>query len=423
MTFRFPIECNICNFQSVVKVQAGYLEKSFVCIGCPSCGSLFKGELLQIPPNVKIDFDNAKHINLEEIPIDTPIIPISTELPIPKISKQIIGGASGITLNPYIALGESMDYETISIFKNKYLAFAEYRSEKEAILENIISLFQANKWELVISESKKHFAPSLPELNKTFSISIESCFFIISEIFKLFILNVIPKSYENSYTIRLLFRDTINRVQKDKTSLAHLKKSLGDFYNIEKEFIIACKILITFIKNSISFVPVIALSYIGFNETFNDSYGITTFSFDELKDNYKDSFELIARSSILYIGFSNYYKNRDENNFKSVSSCNSLNEYYKLNNGNKRMVIEQYPYLKKYFRFLLDNQLRNAIGHTKTEFFTYEQLIKYYPYTALNKKDKFKEKTLVDFAYHTFLLNLSVLDLVSFIGKWHKRII
>jgi len=84
-------------------------------------------------------------------------------------------------------------------------------------------------------------------------------------------------------------------------------------------------------------------------------------------------------------------------------------------------VIENYPYLKKYYRFLLDSQMRNAIGHVKTEYFMYEQLIKYYPYTDLKRLNKFKEKSLVDFAYHTFLMKLAILDFVSFIGKWHCR--
>ncbi|PRP65906.1 hypothetical protein BST86_01785 [Nonlabens agnitus] len=69
----------------------------------------------------------------------------------------------------------------------------------------------------------------------------------------------------------------------------------------------------------------------------------------------------------------------------------------------------------------MNSQIRNAIGHAKTEYFMYEQLIKYYPYTDLKKLNKFKEKSLVDFVYHTFLMKLAILDFVSFIGKWHYR--
>ncbi|CAM4254069.1 hypothetical protein ZORO111903_09840 [Zobellia roscoffensis] len=421
MTFRFPIKCKICDFESLVKVQAGFLEKASVRIGCPNCGSLLNGELIQEPPNVSLNFDNAEHTDGENLANDIPIIPISTELPIPKKSTEIVEGSLAFTYNPYIAFGDSLSYDKIALFRDKYLGFAKFRDENVDSVENIITLFQGKKYNLVISESKKYFAKIVPEINKDFEENIDSCYYIISKILKFFILNAIPKNYENSYTIRLLNKGTINKIQTDKAALIHLKTELNKFFEIEREFISSCKILVQFIKNSPSYVPVIALSYIGFDEVFDKKFGITTFSFDELKDNYKDSFELLARSSILYVGFSNFAKHKNEDNFSTISNCNSLNNYYNLNNGLKKQVIEQYPLLKKYYRFLLDSQIRNAIGHAKTEFFMHEQLIKYYPYTDLKKINKFKEKSLVDFAYHTFLMKLAVLDLVDFIGKWHYR--
>ena len=421
MTFRFPIKCKICQFESLIKVQAGFLEETTVRIGCPNCGSLLKGELIQKPPGVSLNFDKAEHTDGENLPDDVPIIPISTELPIPKESTEILGGSMAITINPYIAFGQSLSYEKIAIFRDKYLAFAKFRDKHIDFLENIIFLFQGKKYNLVITESKKHFSKNIPELDKEFEENIDSCYYIISETFKFFLLNTIPKNYENSYTIRLLFKGTINKLQNDKPVLIRLKTELNKFCDIEREFIASCKILVQFIRNSPSYVPVIALSYIGFEEVFNKQYGITTFSFDELKENYKDSFELLARTSIFYIGFSNFSKHKNEDDFSTIPNCNSLNQYYNLNNGLKKQVIENYPLLKKYYRFLLDSQMRNAIGHAKTEFFMYEQLIKYYPYTDLKKLNKFKEKSLVDFAYHTFLMKLTILDFVSFVGKWHYR--
>lgn len=411
----------ICQFKSLVKVQAGYLEETSVRIGCPNCGSLLKGELIQKPPGVILNFDKAEPTDEESLPDDIPIIPISTELPIPIQSTAVIGGSMGITLNPYHALGQSLSFDEIAIFRDKYLAFAKFRDENIDSLENIIFLLQGKNYNLVISEAKKHFAKNISEINKNFEENIDSCYYIISEILKFFILNTIPKNYENNYTIRMLYKGTINKVQKDKAALVKLKKELNKFCDIEREFMSSCRILIQFIKDSPSYAPVIALSYIGFEEVFEKQYGITTFSFDELKENYKDSFELLARSSILYIGFSNFHTQKNENDFSKIPNCNSLIHYFKLNNGLKKQVIENYPLLKKYYRFLLDSQMRNAIGHTKTEFFMYDQLIKYYPYTDLKRLNRFKEKSLIDFAYHTFLMKLAILDLVSFIGKWHHR--
>lgn len=421
MTFRFPIKCKICHFKSLVKVQAGFLEEAKVRIGCPNCGSLLNGVLLQKPPEISLNFDKADLTDGENLPEDIPIIPISTELPIPKQSTEIIGGSNAITLNPYLAFGNSLSYKQIGIFRDKYLAFADFRDENIDALENIIILLQGGNYGLVISEAKKHFAFFIPEINMDFDHNIDSCYFIISVILKFFILNTIPEYYENYYTNNYLFKGTINNAKMDKISLIYLKNELNKFCDIKREFITSCKILVQFIKNTPSYVPVIALSYIGFEEVFKKEYRITTFSFDELKENYKDAFELLARTSILYIGFANYAKNENESDFSHIPNCNSLNQYFNINNGLKKNVIEYYPLLKKYYRFLLNSQIRNAIGHTKTEFFTHEQLIKYYPYTDLNKINRFKEISLVDFAYHTFLMKLAILDFVTFVGKWHNK--
>jgi len=422
MTFRFPIECNICKYKSLIKVQAGYLEVGQVSIGCPNCGSLLKGELTQIPPNVNLKLENTTNILSEDLPEDVTIIPISTELPIPKQSTISIG-PTDLTLNPYLALSETISYEIIAKFRDKYLDFAKFRDENIGYLENIIKLFQKEKYDLVINEAKKHFSKHIPILENEFEIKIENGYYIISEIFKFFILNVIPSGYEHNYTTSLLFRKTINNIQRDKTALKELKSDLNSYFDIKRGFIIAGELLVSFIKKTPSFVPVIALSYTGFDKIFNDEFGLTTFSFDDLKDSYKDAFELIARSSILFISFTNYSKQKDFNNFSSIPNCNSLEQYHSMSNGNKKEVISHYPYLVKYYRFLLDNQLRNAIGHVNTEYLIHEQIVRYYPYTNLRKQNIYKEKTLIDFAYHTYLLHLSVLDLVSFIGKWNYRII
>jgi phage FluMu protein Com len=417
MNFRYNIKCDICDNFLIVKVQGGFVEKAKVRFGCPYCKSVLKGDIYQNAPDISIKFENAELV--KDIPDkEVDIFSISTELPIAKDLTNM-KNVGGISLSPFIALSSIIPLEKVTNFRDRYLEFRDFRNEKLLKLETIIELFQNKQWDYVFNEIKKSFLPGLSDdsiRNMEFSTHI------VSQVLKSFINKVIPQNYEHSYTIRLLHKNTLTKVQNNKTVLSQLNTELGQYVNIEREFVNASIILLNFIQNIESYLPVIALSYgKGFEEEFNNEFFITTFSFDELRDKYKDSFELLARTSLIYIGFSNYVRNGVSNDFSDIDTCRDLSEYYRKDNGKKKEVLEKVPLLKKYYRFLLNSQLRNSIGHNKTEYFTVEQMIRYYPYTDIRKKDRFKEKSLVDFAYHTYLMNLAVMDFVSFIGKWNYR--
>ena len=414
MNVRYDIKCSVCKFTFITKVQLGYVENANIRFGCPNCNSLIKGIIYQKAPDYNITFENAEIIDrVSEKP--AVIISLSTELP---ILKKIANSKNdlGFSLSPFIALTGIIPMDT---FRNRYLEFRDYRKDKILHLESIVELAQNKQWIFAIKEAKKHFSPESSYETQNFE---NLSFYLISLITRKFIQMTIPNNYENSYTIRFLYKATLTRIQKNKSTLIELKSEFEKYINIEREFVNALKIAINFIKNIESYLPVIALSYgKGFNAEFKNEFLITTFSFEELRDIYKDSFELLARISLIYIGFSNYIRNNNPNDFSDISRIPDLTSYYKLNNGNKKDILVKIPLLKKYFRSILDNKLRNAIGHNKTEYYSVEQLIKYYPFSDITKKDTYEKKSLVDFAYQTYLMNLCVIDFVSFIGKWYHR--
>ena len=418
MNFRHNIKCNVCNEFLIVKAQGGFVENAHVRLGCPHCRNLIKGEINQKAPAFSMKFENAELVN--EIPTDdVEVISISTELPVLKALTNM-RNVGGITLSPFSAVSQIIPLEQVALFRDRYLDFKAFRDKNLSKLETIVELFSNKQWSFVFSEIKKNF---LPELTDDSPKTMEFCSHILSEVLKQFVNKTIPQNYEHSYPIRLLHKTTLTKVQHNEVNLSQIHKDVSQLVDIEKEYSNGLRLVISFIKNVESYLPAIALSYgKGFEASFGNDIAITTFSFDELRDKYKDAFELLARTSLIYVGFSNFNRKGASNDFSDIGVCNNLTSYYSTNNGNKKNVLDKIPKLKSYYRSLMDSQIRNSIGHNKTEYLTVEQLIKYYPYTDIQKKDRAKEISLIDFAYKTFLLNLLVMDFISFIGKWNYRL-
>lgn len=416
MNFRNDIQCNVCGNSFVVKVQGGFVENSKVRIACPKCQSLIKGNIFQKGSRFNITFENAQRIDRIEDG-KFALISISTELPI--VKNIYVENPIGYSLSPYMALFPYIKPEKQGVFRDRFLDFNSFRNKNIAKLELLIELFHNKRWDYFIKESK-YFALNISET------SIESfsyCSNIMSEIISQFILKLIPVNYEQSYAIRLLHKNTLTKVQMNKMALIDIASKMSKYINMEAEFNGAIDILFSFIKNAENYLPVIALSYgFGVDKEVPEDFYIVTTSFDEIKDRYKDSFELLSRTSLIYLGFRNYVKNGDIDNCIGLTACTSLADYYGKNNGLKKAVLDQVPDFVKYYRFLLNNQIRNAIGHYNTEYSLQTQLIKYYPYTDITKKDKSKEISLTSFTFHLYLLHLLFFDLVRFLGKWNYRL-
>ena len=416
MNFRNHIICDVCNKNLIIKVQGGFVENASVRIGCPECNNIIKGEIYQKAPDFSMKFENAKYGC--DGSLDGEIISISTELPILKHLTNM-GGLGSFSFSPYSASTIFLSLEKISLFRDNYLIFKEFRENKISKLESIVELFRVKNWHFVCKEIEKSF---LIDIKGPHPETLEFSTYLVNKVLRQFIDKIIPSSYEYSYPIRLLYKSTINKIQNDKENLSKIDLDIKDYINVEKEFINGLQIAISFIKDIESYLPVIALSYgKGFEENFGTDIMISTFSFDDLKDKFKDAFELLARTSIIYLAFYNYNTNGGSNTFSKGSSCQNLTSYYNLKNGSKKDELYKVPGLKSYYRDLLDNQIRNSIGHNKTEYWAYSQIIKYYPYTDLKKKENFKEISLTDFSYKTYLLNLLVIDFIAFTAKWNFK--
>lgn len=111
---------------------------------------------------------------------------------------------------------------------------------------------------------------------------------------------------------------------------------------------------------------------------------VSTHAFESYKDLYKDISEVISRELILVAGLNNLQKRGDANAFlpkiaksgRNIAPA-TLDEFADVALGDKMSFVDEPWY--EVLQGSLNNSLRNAIAHYKTEYDETTQLVTYYP--------------------------------------------
>ena len=145
------------------------------------------------------------------------------------------------------------------------------------------------------------------------------------------------------------------------------------------------------------------------------NYGIiSNTDFDSLKQIYIDSFETLGKSLTYLMGLISIETRNDFNNnpVKRRRTIEILNlmEYSQLSNAHKRDAFKNTP-IHALIKDVMDNQLRNGIGHKKAKFNKGRNEVMYYP---RNIKKTLSYPEFIDKIYEIWMLLNS---LNSFIAK------
>jgi hypothetical protein len=124
-----------------------------------------------------------------------------------------------------------------------------------------------------------------------------------------------------------------------------------------------------YLNNYSQFLPLLFLDFCKdkIKSPYGNSYMITTFEFDFIKQMYADSFEWLCKLLPIYIGVENIKSRGKYDSFPNKKVKNkknsSLDDFIALDNGTRKVPT---PHLLVNFICFSNNQLRNAINHYKT---------------------------------------------------------
>lgn len=127
---------------------------------------------------------------------------------------------------------------------------------------------------------------------------------------------------------------------------------------------------------------------------------ISSVAFESYRDLYKDISEIVSRQLVFVAGVNNLLKRGDHNKFKPVSSGTrppkDLAAFADVGLGSKADCIDD-DWFNVARESAIDNRLRNAIAHHKTEYDSVKQIITYYPILEGMDNQRSEQISLVRF--------------------------
>lgn len=294
-------ECEVCGASTLVRIQLGWLNMHPIRFNCGECGILITGQLYaeQQSPNVHIDFDNVKE--LEDISKSDYYIEVSGELLTKKL--QSFNYEESI-IPPFFSSGIGLMGEQYNSFKEKTYTFLYILENKWAIYRRFNELWFNENYKYLKQDLKKYI------LNKEFPLNNELQYLTaIRQINIKLLSSILNKNFFN-IQIKFISDEIVNQMRMNPGELNRLAKIYQPLLHRYDEKIF--DLIKQFTEKFRFMIPVFGADFYTDNkQSVLEKKGITTVSFEELKQFYVDIYEVITELLDLVISYNNlkYRKN------------------------------------------------------------------------------------------------------------------
>lgn len=414
MTMNGYLKCEVCGKITQAKFEVSYNSTQFqFYIPCKNCDTLFIGNYNQNDEKVEI---HTNIINAEEIscPDSLPdyICTITQDFISQKI-KDVSSAEDTITIPSWMKFSNRLGHESL---KTTFFNIGESTmSSNRAVFEwaRILNLWFNNKHDF-LKEQLEFFLDA-----KSTNIKLDDERGYLSAIRRMTVSLTYSLYSINEYDE---FLDEIrkNLVDVRKANQANFKafiRKLGDldlYFQLEKN--ISERIVQSFQYMS-DLTPIRTLCELTEKERenifdTNSENGIFTTSFDRIKLLYIDSFETIIKALVVPVGLNNILARGNHNSF-SDANITSIDSFLDLSTSHKKM---NYLESSNPFGFgikpILNNKLRNSIGHCSYKLSNLDQIIKY------DKGNK--EVSLVRISFEAYQMILYLIKTFSIVTLLHE---
>jgi hypothetical protein len=192
------------------------------------------------------------------------------------------------------------------------------------------------------------------------------------------------------------FRSLVSNHKSEMISLARTYSENGILKDYSRRFLNVMERIVTHFRH---LIPVFGLRFYNGNERSNaESKGMTTATFDELKQFYIDCYEDGAEMLLPLAALNNLKHRGDSNAMRPIRrDVATLNDFSKLSKGNRIQFFDDGEDFDWIIRECFAAGIRNAIGHSSYEYDVASQVITYYPKGTLGV-GKEEAMTLLEFA-------------------------
>lgn len=377
MVYNCMIKCQVCGAVTRIRLQVGFLEEHPIIAVCGKCGTSLNGrvKIAQDNPDLGFAFDNADIVfNLDDAEY---IVECSGEFPVRKFRQD---NRDKIDISPFMRTMSRMGNDRYNTFC-RTIAKLNYFTKQWTQYKRMTDLYNRDDRTYLLSEIWKTLPqenfPCRNEFEIARAVHMIEVIYLIEPLRPEIItdLKLSTSVMELDQQQIGLFIDFLNC--HDGYSLKQLQSSI---YKIYDEFISVYPYLI----------PAISLQYCDESAINFDHEGTTTSSFDSVRQFSLNAYETLGNLLVIPVGLNNIYRRNDYSKCaEKDKQSNSLDDFI----GKTKAVRFHYCDAdEKYtaaLNVIVNQKLRNAIGHNDISYDCLTQEIIYVP----DPKNRSKKET------------------------------
>lgn len=384
MNFNFTVKCDACGEKTNCRVGASNRHEWCVSFACQDCGNI-----IDLNFNGKEEVVGGDKVMPHE-PFDeeTNFVDLHPDFPV-SFEKYVMGNT------PYVQAIRRQGIEKVMFHKQR----TDYLNAQLLNLRPFQTLLKHYK--------RDKIKPFKLNLKKSFSIDVDTdlpqdinagLYSLIAKVMSSF---EFPFQSREDVELNLKVTHDIEKASPDKMRLfidemidtGFLKRIQLDCIDIYPQILAAD-------------MPLRPALFLDFDDNYSHqpvALRVSNDDFETHKDLYKDIAETISKLLVLVAGINNLSKRQNHNAFKLEIgkrgkrdlTPKDLNSFADMAYGLKQDMIDD-----SWFEFIdkaIDNQLRNAIAHVKTEYDEVSQIITYYPKQEGTEAKKSQSMSFLEF--------------------------
>lgn len=374
-TVRQLLRCEVCGAVTLLRTQIGWLDQHPIRVHCGRCNILVSGiaEFDQHNAKSQFRFDNATRVT--DVKPDY-YLEASGELLTEKLQPYDELNPVATLIPPFFHAAFGPMADRLEEFQERTQVFLKRRTEWPKV-RRINELFRNGNHQYLAQEAHRF----VPEAEFPMDNQLEVTRALHSLNMGYF--NSLFDRSEMESTIQLI-NSTVNHLeQQDATSLFALATSFNDGGFLDHYEFKVFERMDQFNELFAFMIPIFSLHF--YKEIPSDvaslGKGITTASFEDVKQFYFDSFEVLADIARLPLAYTNLVQRQDHQMMANLrKDCKTLDDWDILPSKVKRLdYIDGNGPFDRFVRSKMDHQLRNAIGHNSYRYDGASQLLSFSP--------------------------------------------
>lgn len=411
---RHNLKCDVCGTVTLVRTQLGWLDQHPLRVQCGNCNILISGTafLNQSEGTCHFEFNNAEIVE-ETRP--SYFIEASGELLTEKLQEYKDTPDIPFYPTPFIESINSMGPDKMGEFKGRTLQFLYLSKNDWPKIRRINELWFNQNYKYLVEQ----VAELLPQ--KQFPMYNELEYLRgVHQLNLMFLKSIIDVDIFKSIT-NFIWKEIKLLIRNDVKGLSKLAKQFEEqklLHRLDEKIFK----LIEQMANKFQFlIPVFALKfYNNKDDRLMEKKGITTASFEDLKQFYLDCYEVAGEGLTLLVAYNNLkYRQNFETMMPKRRDINTIYDFEAKSKGIRVGFVDGTEDFDTIVYPNLDNKLRNAIGHNTIKYDGATQIIIYYPSGHEDEADENKIY-LVQFAAKCWDIFQSINSLAELIYQTRK---